>query len=58
MKTTTCPKTRKVRFRDELDAKIALSGRVRRDKGECRHYRCPHCAGFHLTSKPKKGVRK
>lgn len=48
----------KVRFRTELDAKIALAGTQRQRRGrartkeEKRYYRCPQCHGYHLTSKP------
>ncbi len=44
----------KVRFRTELDAKIALAAVLRRDKGEKRIYRCPRCKGWHLTSQEKR----
>lgn len=51
--TRSCHKRR---FPTEIDAKIALASAQRlrhgsaRPKDECRYYRCPHCAGFHLTS--------
>ncbi|PLS30865.1 DNA mismatch endonuclease Vsr [Bifidobacterium margollesii] len=51
----------KVRFKTELDAKIALAGARRqrrgpaRQKDEQRYYRCPECHGYHLTSKPYRG---
>ena len=46
---------RKIRYRSEVDAKIALMDIARRrDQGkenrkECRYYRCPRCRGWHLT---------
>lgn len=49
----TC-KTGKVRYRDEISAKIALSKIKVKDSPahtEKRHYLCPECAGWHLTSK-------
>ncbi|MEV4257264.1 hypothetical protein AB0J52_29255 [Spirillospora sp. NPDC049652] len=51
---TRCP-TGKVRFRDRIAATLALAtiqhqGRQDRDKAETRAYRCPTCAGWHLTS--------
>lgn len=47
-------RTGKMRYRDELDAKIALA-RVRwKDRGEKRCYRCPLCRGWHLTSQERK----
>ncbi len=49
--SSLCPVQNKVCYRTELDAKIALFKRSRKDKGEVRHYRCPHCASWHLTSK-------
>lgn len=55
-----CPATGKVRFHTEHAAQVALVGAiVRRNAGrgqrrECRHYQCPVCHGWHLTSKPKR----
>lgn len=46
-----CNRAHKVPFKTELDAKIALSSRVWRDKGEVRYYKCPHANHYHLTSK-------
>jgi hypothetical protein len=49
-------KTGKIRYRDELAAKIALAN-TKRTRGsrslkeEKRAYRCPHCTGWHLTSR-------
>jgi len=40
----------KVIFRTELDAKIALSSRVWRDKGEKRAYKCELGDHWHLSS--------
>jgi hypothetical protein len=45
-----CRRARKVAFPDELDAKIALAERIRKDKGEVRHYQCNFGPHFHLTS--------
>lgn len=48
---------RKIRYRDELGAQIALSSinaRLRKkNRNESRIYRCPGCNGWHLTSTPK-----
>jgi hypothetical protein len=53
--TSKCSSDRqKIRYRNELDAKIALWSTSRRDRDECRYYRCPRCGGFHLTSKGKR----
>jgi hypothetical protein len=49
-----CPVQHKVRFRTELDVKIALAARVRRDKGEQRYYFCNPCKGWHLTSQEER----
>ena len=60
-KTRSCGK---VRFRTELDAKIALSGARRQRRGSTqakdvrRYYLCPQCHGYHLTSKPYYGRRR
>ena len=56
MTWATC---RKVRYRDEIAAKLALASvqRIdgsRRSKVECRTYRCPRCKGWHLTSETTK----
>jgi len=46
-----CGRTGKVIFHTELDAKIALAARIKRDKGELRHYYCSFMGGhWHLTS--------
>jgi hypothetical protein len=47
----------KLRFDDELGAKLALATIRRRDnpvraKLERRAYHCPQCAGWHLTACP------
>lgn len=42
-----CP-TGKVRYRDELAARIALS---RIDVGVVRSYPCPDCRGWHHSSR-------
>lgn len=50
--------TGKLRYDSSIDAAIALGNarRARRVKGrddvvEQRHYHCPACSGWHLTSK-------
>ena len=51
---------RKIRYRDELGAQIALASTGRasrgraRPKDEARAYRCPRCKGWHLTSKGRR----
>jgi len=50
-----CKKTNKVKYRDELDAKIALARLVWRDKGQTRVYFCPYCKNWHLTHKKVRG---
>lgn len=54
-------KCAKVRYRTEIDAKIALSraettGARRSDekRKEARAYRCPRCNGWHLTSQARR----
>jgi hypothetical protein len=45
----------KVRYRDIKEAKEAryiLHCYSERERVPCRYYECPHCQGFHLTSKP------
>jgi hypothetical protein len=42
----------KVRYRTEVDAKMALAYRSWKDKGEVRAYRHSKCGGWHLTSQP------
>lgn len=49
-----CNRARKVVFHTELDAKIALAERLRKDKGEIRYYQCPHSNHFHLTSEKQR----
>lgn len=44
----------KVIFKTELDAKMALAWRIRRDKGEKRYYRCELGNHFHLTSQDRR----
>ena len=55
-----CKRMRKVAFKTELDAKIALAQRLRQDKGEIRYYPCPvkHHGEthFHLTSQDKRSI--
>jgi hypothetical protein len=57
-----CSATGKVRFRDHdsatkalVEAKISASWNAVRDlpssRAETRTYRCPHCRGWHLTSR-------
>lgn len=51
-----CPASGKVRFRDEVAAKLAMAEINRLGnsaKAISRVYRCPQCAGFHMTSKAK-----
>ena len=46
-------KTRKIRYRTKLDAKLALASTQRSRnprREERRYYRCPACKGWHLTS--------
>lgn len=49
--TAACA-TGKRRYRNRLDAKIALTDTRRRDRRETRAYRCNTCRGWHLTSQP------
>ncbi len=49
MATKKC-RGQKTIFHTELDAKIALAGRVWKDKGEIRYYRCEIGNHWHLTS--------
>ena len=63
-KTSKCGVTGKIRYRSDIDAKIVLSeiqhkDSSRRPKIETKVYNCPHCKGWHLTSKPqpKKGQK-
>ena len=50
---------RKRRFRTRIDAQMALlRTQAKADRGhprrhERRYYRCPHCAGWHLTSRER-----
>jgi hypothetical protein len=49
----------KIRYRDEIAAKLALASIRHQDgsgrsKTEQRAYRCPQCRGWHLTAKPFK----
>lgn len=46
----------KIRYRDEIAAKLALAtiknqDKAGRPKTERRAYRCPDCGGWHLTSR-------
>jgi hypothetical protein len=54
MAESSCP-TGKIRYRDELAARIALAKLQRADRGQRRAYRCPPCRGWHLTSMGEKG---
>lgn len=50
-------RSRKRRFRTELDAKIVLARLVWKDtakRRESRVYRCLLCGGWHLTSQEKR----
>ncbi|MBN9607839.1 MAG: hypothetical protein BGO26_10220 [Actinobacteria bacterium 69-20] len=54
-----CPTPWKVRYRNGVTAKIALTKLDRQDKDghhEVRAYRCP-CGGWHLTSKRERSKR-
>lgn len=49
-------KTGKLRYKDKLGARIALSQTAAKTDGrrnESRVYRCPSCAGWHLTSRER-----
>jgi hypothetical protein len=52
---------RKIRYRDEVAALLALESTGRRahkrEKEEKRAYRCPRCKGWHLTAQSKRRVR-
>lgn len=62
-----CPETGKNRLRERKDVKLALKA-IRRgrdaanlagelsNRRECRGYQCPHCDGWHLTSKPQRAA--
>lgn len=46
----------KIRYKDKIAAMLALAKITQQDKAgrpatESRFYRCPHCRGYHLTSK-------
>lgn len=47
-----CSRERKIIFRTELDAMIALARRQNKDKGEIRYYPCGD--HWHLTSQEQK----
>lgn len=53
-----CRKTHKIRYRDDIAAKLALArvskGKRSRSKDEQRAYFCSFCRGYHLTSQPHK----
>lgn len=52
-----CKREKKVRYRDELDAKMAISffrNKSTRDRIPTRSYKCQYCKGHHLTSQSKK----
>jgi hypothetical protein len=53
-----CP-TGKIRYRDELDAMLALGSTARRSESnrkrrESRQYHCPICKGWHLTKQVRR----
>lgn len=53
---TRAARCKKVRYRDEIAAQLALATVARQDKTarpktERRAYRCPYCKAWHLTSK-------
>lgn len=46
----------KIRYKDKIAVMLALAKITQQDKTgrpatESRFYRCPHCRGYHLTSK-------
>jgi len=47
-----CSRAHKVIFKTEIDAKLALFNRQRKEKGEQRYYPCGK--HFHLTSQTQK----
>ena len=49
-----CRVTHKRRFRNELDAKMALAMASWADTGEIRIYQCTFCSGWHLTSQEQR----
>lgn len=55
--TSFCQQAKKVRYRDSLEAKMALAritNTSNRDRVPQRSYKCPHCKGWHLTSQNKR----
>lgn len=57
MKASACP-SGKIRYPDKLAARVSLVSARRNHDGrravENRVYRCPDCAGWHLTHKKRK----
>lgn len=52
-KKRRCPVTRKIKYRDDIAAKIALgllAAMPLREHREQRAYHCQFCKGWHLTS--------
>lgn len=52
-----CKTTGKIRWRSQVDAAMALGAarmRILRTKREKRHYRCPYCHSWHLTSEDER----
>lgn len=47
-----CPTTGKVKFRDKLEAEIALSRMQSKGRDEIRAYQCPQCDRWHVTRMP------
>lgn len=45
---------KKRRFKNEATADAELERAKSKARPECRAYRCPDCAGWHLSSKKRK----
>lgn len=48
-----CPSTGKVRYPDDIAARLAAATFKRNDRNAIRTYRCHGCGDVHLTSKKK-----
>jgi hypothetical protein len=54
--TLRCPE--KARMADEAEARRCILKLAELGKGQWRAYRCPHCDGWHTTSRlPRGGIR-
>ncbi len=56
-KAGRCPKTGKVRFRDELSAKTSMSHVAEmsdRERVPVRVYQCEFCLDWHMTSREER----